>query len=214
MHNRRDRDPYREREKPETMDPDCAICSSPALAQCDCEAKGLDTAVRQAETRMMTTFFADIRAWVRGHAQDYILTYFNVLTTRRRDSHSMHIAHLTERALYYYGTRPHPTEIAAANAELKRGIDEDWRASVQRYPEVLEYFYSLVTFTLPRDDDSAVKDPPLSALTGARMREMSGGGGKGKRQERVEAGRSTPGLGSIRRPPPPPSSGYAYGGRY
>jgi hypothetical protein len=126
----------------------------------------------------------------------------------------MHISHLTERAIYYYGTRPHPTEIAAANAELKRGIDEDWRASVQRYPEVLEYFYSLVTFTLPRDDDSAVKDPPLSALTGARMREMSGGGGKGKRQERVEGGRSTPGVGSIRRPPPPPSSGYAYGGRY
>jgi hypothetical protein len=43
------------------MDPDCAICSSPALAQCDCEAKGLDTAVRQAETRMMTTYFSDIR---------------------------------------------------------------------------------------------------------------------------------------------------------
>ena len=86
----------------------------------------------------------------------------------------MHLAHLTERAIYYYGTRPHPTEIAAANAELKRGIDEDWRASVQRYPEVLEYFYSLVTFTLPRDDDLAVKDPPLSALTGARTREMSG----------------------------------------
>ncbi|KFX97948.1 hypothetical protein V497_00823 [Pseudogymnoascus sp. VKM F-4516 (FW-969)] len=212
MHNRRDRDPYREREKPETMDPDCAICSSPALAQCDCEAKGLDTAVRQAETRMMTTFFSDIRAWVRGHAQDYILTYFNVLTARRRESHAMHLAHLTERALYYYGTRPHPTEIAAANAELKRGIDEDWRASVQRYPEVLEYFYSLVTFTLPPDNDSAVKDPPLSALTGARMRDM-GGMGKGKRQERVEGGRSTPGLGSIRRPPPP-SSGYAYGGRY
>ena len=124
----------------------------------------------------------------------------------------MHLAHLTERALYYYGTRPHPSEIAAANAELKRGIDEDWRASVQRYPEVLEYFYSLVTFTLPRDDDSAVKDPPLSALTGARMRD-SGGGGKGKRQERVDdrAGRSTPGLGGFRRPAPPPSSGYAYG---
>lgn len=132
----------------------------------------------------------------------------------------MHLAHLTDRAAYFYGTRPHPTEIAAANAELKRGIDEDWRASVQRYPEVLEYFYSLVTFTLPRDDDSAVKDPPLSALSGARMRDSFGSGSgerKGKRQERVEdrAGRSsTPGLGGTRRPGPPPSSGYAYGARY
>ncbi len=43
------------------MDPDCAICSQPALAQCECEAKGLDIAVRQAEQRMMTTVFNDIR---------------------------------------------------------------------------------------------------------------------------------------------------------
>jgi len=118
----------------------------------------------------------------------------------------MHLAHLTERAAYFYGTRPHPSEIAAANAELKRGIDEDWRASVQRYPEVLEYFYSLVTFTLPRDDDAAVKDPPLSALTGARARE--GPVAKPKSAERGGGGRSTPG---IRRSAPPPSSGFAYG---
>ena len=43
------------------MDPDCAICSQPAVAQCDCEAKGLDVAVRQAEQRMMTSFFSQIR---------------------------------------------------------------------------------------------------------------------------------------------------------
>ncbi len=43
------------------MDPDCAICSQPALAQCECEVKGLDIAVRQAEQRMMTSVFNDIR---------------------------------------------------------------------------------------------------------------------------------------------------------
>jgi hypothetical protein len=43
------------------MDPDCAICSQPALAQCECEAKGLDIAVRQAEQRMMSSIFNDIR---------------------------------------------------------------------------------------------------------------------------------------------------------
>ena len=43
------------------MDPDCAICNQPALAQCECEAKGLDVAVRQAEQRMMTSVFTDIR---------------------------------------------------------------------------------------------------------------------------------------------------------
>ena len=43
------------------MDPDCAICSQPALAQCECEAKGLDLAVRQAEQRMMNSVLNDIR---------------------------------------------------------------------------------------------------------------------------------------------------------
>lgn len=37
---------------------------------------------------------------------------------------------------------------------------------MQRYPEVLEYFYSLVELTLPDDNEPAVKDPPLSALSG------------------------------------------------
>jgi len=151
------------------MDPDCAICSQPALAQCECEAKGLDLAVRQAEQRMMTSVFNDIRAWVRGHAQDYILSYFSMLTTRRKDHHAQAIRHITERAAYYYRARPHQSEIAAADADLKRGIDEDWKASVQRYPEVLEYFYGLVDLNLPGDDEPGVRDPPLSALGGVAM---------------------------------------------
>jgi hypothetical protein len=43
------------------MDPDCAICHAPAASQCDCEAKGLDVAVRQAEQRTMTAIYNDIR---------------------------------------------------------------------------------------------------------------------------------------------------------
>lgn len=148
------------------MDPDCAICSQPALAQCECEAKGLDIAVRQAEQKMMTSVFNDIRTWVRGHAQDYILSYFSMLTTRRKDYHAQQIRSINERALYYYNARPHPTELQAADAELKRGIDEDWKASVQRYPEVLEYFYGLVDLNLPGDEEPGVRDPPLSALGG------------------------------------------------
>jgi len=178
------------------MDPDCAICSQPALAQCDCEAKGLDVAVRQAEQRMMTTIFSDIRVWVRGHAQDYILEYFSVLTTRRKDAHAAHIHRITERAAYYYHARPHPSEIAAADADLKRGIDEDWRASVQRYPEVLEYFYGLVDLNLPSDEEPAVKDPPLSALSG---------GARKVRQREVEGRRRV--ADRSRRPGVPPTSG-------
>lgn len=92
-----------------------------------------------------------------------------MLTTRRKDHHAQAIRHITERAAYYYRARPHPSEIAAADADLKRGIDEDWKASVQRYPEVLEYFYGLVDLNLPGDDEPGVRDPPLSALGGVAM---------------------------------------------
>ncbi|KAJ9137334.1 Serine/threonine protein phosphatase [Pleurostoma richardsiae] len=150
------------------MDPDCAICHAPATLACDCEAKGLEVAVRQAEARMMQSIYNDIRTWVRAHAQDYILEYFRLLTERRKQAHAAHLDRITAHAYHYYHAPPHPNEIAAAQAALKRGIDEDWQASVQRYPEVLEYFYSLVELTLPDDNESAVRDPPLSALNGSR----------------------------------------------
>ena len=124
--------------------------------------------------------------WVRGHAQDYILSYFSVLTTRRKDLHAQNIHRITERAAYYYHARPHPSEIAAADLDLNRGIDEDWRTSVQRYPEVLEYFYGLVDLNLPSDDDPGVRDPPLSALGGGRGIEGRGiEGGRGERKVRL-----------------------------
>lgn len=43
------------------MDPDCAICHAPAQAACECEAKGLDMAIRQAEDRVMKSIYAEIR---------------------------------------------------------------------------------------------------------------------------------------------------------
>ncbi|KAJ4300490.1 hypothetical protein N0V88_003165 [Collariella sp. IMI 366227] len=150
------------------MDPDCAICQAPASLACECEAKGLEVAVRQAESRMMQSIYNDIRSWVRAHAQDYILEYFRLLTERRKAAHADHLERLQQHAYHYYRAQPHPNELAAAQQQLKRGIDEDWRSSVQRYPEVLEYFYSLVELTLPDDNEPAVKDPPLSALSGPR----------------------------------------------
>lgn len=43
------------------MDPNCAICGAPAQAACDCEAKGLDVAIKQAEDRMMRSIYTEIR---------------------------------------------------------------------------------------------------------------------------------------------------------
>ncbi|RDA86110.1 hypothetical protein CP532_1170 [Ophiocordyceps camponoti-leonardi (nom. inval.)] len=148
------------------MDPNCAICSAPATLACDCEAKGLELAVRQAEDRMMRSIYSDIRA----HAQDYVLEYFRLLAERRKNAHTVHLDQMAAHAFYHYNAPPHPNQIADAQAALKRGIDEDWQASVQRYPEVLEYYFGLVELTLPADDEQAVKDPPLSALNGHHHR--------------------------------------------
>jgi hypothetical protein len=73
--------------------------------------------------------------------------------------------------MQYSGSPPlHPvalhqlqTQIADANAQLKRGIDADWRASVMRYPEVLDYFYGLVELRLPNDRAPSVVEPPFAA---------------------------------------------------
>jgi hypothetical protein len=55
------------------------------------------------------------------------------------------------------------SQIAEAHAELKRGIDADWRASVLRYPVVLDYFYSLIELRLPSDRAQEVVQPPFAA---------------------------------------------------
>jgi hypothetical protein len=160
------------------MDPDCAICHRPATAACECEAKGLDVAIKQAEDQMMRSMYNDIRTWVRARAQDYILEYFRLLADRRKAAHRNLIEHITQHAWTHYRAPPHPHQIADAQASLKRGIDEDWQSSVQRYPEVLSYFFGLVELSLPSDDDPSVRDPPLSALNGHRKpnRRSTGGG--------------------------------------
>jgi hypothetical protein len=56
-----------------------------------------------------------------------------------------------------------PREVAEARHTLHRHINEDWQTSVERYPAVLDHFFSLAKLSLPRDDDPAVKDPPLRA---------------------------------------------------
>ncbi len=176
---------------------------------------------------------------MRAHAQDYILEYFRLLTERRKAAHTNHLDRITAHAYHYYHAPPHPNEIAAAQALLKRGIDEDWQASVQRYPEVLEYFYSLVELTLPDDNDPAVKDPPLSALSGSRKAGRRGNGPPtiasgpslhdrdAMSRERTPPPlaepfrqRRTPALPRDRRsaafppppPPPPPTTSYGFGG--
>lgn len=48
------------------------------------------------------------------------------------------------------------------NLDLQRGIDDDWRTAVQRYPEVLDYFYSMVAWTVRGDCSPGQRGPTVS----------------------------------------------------
>lgn len=194
--------------RPQPMDPDCAVCHSPASAACECEAKALTKALRRAEHRVMSAIYDDIRfvarppshrasappdglanravtgrAWVRQRAQDHVLDYFRELSERRKNDHSSKLDHLTAQAFYQYHAAPHPRDLRDLEVALKRGIDLDWQASLQRYPEVLDYYFSLVQLRLPRDSDPALLGP-LGAHGGHGDR----GSGSGRKPSRRAGG--------------------------
>lgn len=83
-------------------------------------------------------------------------------------------------------------QIAEAHHELKRGVDADWRASVLRYPEVLDYFYSLVELKLPSERSPRVVEPPfaVAGYQDAGYNESRIGTGEKKKKKRRERERS------------------------
>ncbi|KXJ87125.1 hypothetical protein Micbo1qcDRAFT_167845 [Microdochium bolleyi] len=161
-----------------TVDPDCAICHAAPHAGCGCESKAMLEAVRDAENRVMKPSYRSVKEWARQRAQDYVLQYFSLLSDRRKAEYHAVVGQLhANAARYSLGALPHPADMRAARAELRRGINEDWKASVTRYPDVLDYFFSLVKVKFPNDNDARVRDPPLSAMNGmVRGRGGAGGG--------------------------------------
>ncbi|KAL1616642.1 hypothetical protein SLS56_011324 [Neofusicoccum ribis] len=182
--------------------PSCAICGNPAPRgqECPCEAERLELAVKQAESRAMDARLHEIRDWVISHARAHILQLFERLSSARRVAHTAYLSSLPFYSIYvqYAGQPPlHPTalhqlqvQIAEAHAELKRGVDADWRASVLRYPEVLDYFYSLVDLHLPSERDPSVARPPFAAAGYADQGFEGGRREKGAKKGRV--GREAP----------------------
>ena len=62
------------------------------------------------------------------------------------------------------------------NTELTRGIDDDWRTSVQRYPEVLDYYYGLVSWTVRPAWVPAGQTPYAPPMHGSPSRPSPGQG--------------------------------------
>jgi len=195
------------------LDPNCAICNAPPQAQCPCEAERLEIAVRQAEHRMLDAMMADVRDWVIQHARSYVLQSFTRISGIRKAQHSNYLASLHQASYYSLGGA-HPAQLHAAEVELKRGIDEDWRRSVQSYPEVLDYFYGLVDINLPSDSSLNVTEPALDGRKRAhrsKRRESFDADPPRTERRRVrrdrDGGVRGPSLPTAPPPPPPPQVG-------
>jgi hypothetical protein len=113
------------------------------------------------------------------------------------------------------------SQIAEAHAELKRGIDVDWRASVLRYPAVLDYFYSLIEVRLPNDRSQEVVQPPFAAAgytdRGYERGYIDAASVSASKKKKRREGDSSVGAGHIalqrvmRGPPPVPTPPLQHG---
>lgn len=109
---------------------------------------------------------------------------FKRLTHSRKIAHNRYLSELPYYTIYmqYSGHPPLSpyiiatlqAQISEAHAELKRGIDADWRASIMEYPKVLDYFYGMVEVRLPQDLDTASTSDRGGGGQLARRRQGSG----------------------------------------
>lgn len=171
------------------VDPDCAVCHSPAPLLCECEAIGLETAMKQAEERMMTSIYRDIRVWAAGHANNLIHKHFEEYLEQPLDpDHSMqeqeqkverqetskhheqahqeqgHQEKKREEKVHKQGYQEkdhiYLERPEQVQQHSQRDINEAWQAALQGFPKAIEYYFSTIEMTLPADDEVAVRDPP------------------------------------------------------
>jgi hypothetical protein len=96
---------------------------------------------------------------------------FEHLKTVRYNAHLAYLQSLPYYSLYqYHNGRPplHARELQYlqgqlhnANANLKLGVDQDWRSVCLLYPETLDYYFGLVNLRLPKDGDESVIRPDI-----------------------------------------------------
>ncbi|KAH8781284.1 hypothetical protein F5883DRAFT_169984 [Diaporthe sp. PMI_573] len=147
----------------EVLEPNCVICGIPALSACRCEAIAFEECVRQVESKIMAPLHIQAHEWVRTHAEKQVTASLLASTSQLASA----AAAGGDSAAQNEATtaQGHAIKAAAGPTDLK--INNLRCDADQVYP-VLEYFYSLVDYTLPEDDDPLVRDPPLSALSGRR----------------------------------------------
>lgn len=102
-------------------------------------------------------------------------------------------------------------EMGHARARHQQRIDQDWRGVCLRYPEVLDYYFAMVEYSVPHPDDAMLTDPQFGRPVDqrrlkARRDSITLGGDKAGRRKEKRSGRGVtppptmPMLGGYRRP--------------
>jgi hypothetical protein len=122
---------------------------------------------------------------------------FEQLKTTRYNAHLAYLQSLPYYALYqYHNGRPplHIREIQYlqgqlrnADQNLKFGVDQDWRSVCLLYPETLDYYFGLVSLSLPKDGDESVFRPEIGGARKKIRRRDSGHSEKGGKKEKGRA---------------------------
>ncbi|THZ10100.1 hypothetical protein D6C95_00796 [Aureobasidium pullulans] len=126
--------------------------------------------------------------WALGHAREWIMFTYNQMVDMRKQQYEAHLATVPYYELYkIYSGRPPISQpqmhelrmqMSAAQGAYQRGIDEDWKNSLQRYPEVLDYYFNLVEFKLPGEKSIAVQEPVFGGRVAPDLKKTESTGGK------------------------------------
>ena len=134
------------------------------------------------------------RDWVLDNSRNHINRMFAQLKKVRYAAHLAYLQSLPYYSLYHsHNGRPPlaPRELGylrrqldSADANLKLGVDQDWRSCCLLYPETLDYYFGLVSIWLPKDQDESVLRPDIGVgRKKIRRRDSSIVEGGGRREK-------------------------------
>lgn len=63
-----------------------------------------------------------------------------------------------------------------AYEHMHRTLDKDWQNCLQKYPELLDYYFSLVGVELPDEEDARVEHPTITNGEKKRKKDKKGRG--------------------------------------
>jgi hypothetical protein len=106
---------------------------------------------------------------VTDHAKDQVLNMFHEMKQARYQAHISYLQTLPCYTIYQkFGGHPPldapqvhvlNQQISHAQAIFQAQVDDDWRRSCMRYPEILDYYFRLIAFQFPEDEDASITQP-------------------------------------------------------